>query len=96
MHPYYQKINLELSFDDWRFLNYLAYTYSDKVNPYMYNGQEIHSFKDFFLRSADANYNDNNLFQKIADVFIEGCEYNSSEWVYNHSQISVEIGRAHV
>ena len=89
MLPYYQKLNLELSYEDWRFLNYLSDTYNGKVNPFVHMGHETHFYKDFFLRASDKSYRDNILFKKIADLFIEGSQYNSSDWVFDYSQISV-------
>jgi hypothetical protein len=89
MIPYYKKIDLDLSSNDWRFLNYLSHMYKDRVNPFHYNGKDNHEYKDFFLSASNNSYIDNPLFLKLSELFVSDSQYHSLEWIYRYSQISI-------
>lgn len=91
MTIFYKELDLILDFNDWRFLNYLENTYKNSGKPFVIKDGERMvggDYRDLFLKNLDNNYISNNLFQKIADLFVKESPYSSLDFIYNYSQIS--------
>lgn len=88
MLPYYKSLNLELTADDWRFLNYLSHQYLTLVEPLTFGDYKITQYMDFFLHKSQNDYSSQAIFKKISDMFSLDSAYSSTEHVYRNSQIS--------
>jgi hypothetical protein len=91
MNIYYRGLDLELDTGDWRFLNYLYYTYTSKTKPYTTPRGTFDQYRDFFLRDSSNDYREQPIFTKIAQLFGSGL-HCSVDHVYKYSQVSVVGG----
>lgn len=87
MNPYYHPIDVDLTTEDWKFLNFLSHQYLSEVKYPTFDDYEFPNYSHFFLRDAGTDYSNNPIFKKISDLFIES-PHRSVEHVYHWSQIS--------
>lgn len=88
MYPYYRPIDIELTTEDWRFLNFLSHNYLADAKHPTYGEYAFTGYSHFFLRDADVDYSYHPIFKKISELFIDS-PYSSVEHVYNWSQVSI-------
>jgi hypothetical protein len=93
MKPYYRKINLELTAEDWRFLNYLCYNYVSLTTSFVVNESfTFEQYKDFFLVKSDKDYSKHTFFEKCRQLFTPEAPHYSLEYLYRYSHISLIPG----
>jgi hypothetical protein len=88
MNKFYKKLNLELDYKDWRFLNYLVHTYIPRTSDYVHPTGTFSSYKDFFLKNSANDYREQQIFKKIANLFLSGS-YTNFNHVYNLSHVAI-------
>jgi hypothetical protein len=93
MNPYYRKINLEITTEDWRFLNYLSHRYVSRTESFVVDEtRTFDQYKDFFLVKSDRDYKQNPFFEKCRQMFTPDAPHYSLDYLYRYSHISLIPG----
>ena len=85
MNNLYKKLNLDLDFNDWRFLVYLTQKYVYHGNPYLDGRSPVPVyFKSVPLFKSENDYRSNPLFEKIRQLFTDESAYSNLEHLYQN------------